>query len=75
VLLPALEPLSRRPWPPAPTAISCSPCSGASEYLDAAFAEAAARYGSMEAYLSEGLGADEATRAAVAAALVAPAGR
>ena len=45
------------------------------EYLDAAFAEAQSRYGSMDGYLREGLGADDATRAAVAAALVVPAAR
>ena len=76
VLLPALEPLVEKAVASgADRDLVLAVLGVRPEYLDAAFAEAAARYGSMEAYLSEGLGADEATRAAVAAALVAPAGR
>lgn len=76
VLLPALEPLvDKAVASGADRDLVLAVLGVRPEYLDAAFAEAQSRYGSMDGYLREGLGADDATRAAVAAALVVPAAR
>jgi len=42
------------------------------EYLDASFEEVTRRYGSIEAYLADGLGLDAATRGALRTALLEP---
>lgn len=70
-LLPALDPLFSRFAAAGGDAEALRPVLGVQpEYLDAALAEMASRYGSVEAYFADGLGIDEAGQAALRARML-----